>query len=676
MNIRFLNYFSLVLLLVFLQTQLFAQQTKWVNRGGGSFPDVGEGVATDLSGNVYVIGTFQDKDTIYGLSSNGSDDIFLAAFNSTGKFKWAKNFGGSLSDKGHGITLDSNGNIYIVGEFASSSMKIDTATITNTNASGKSNYFFAKLNSSGDVYFAVAGGTNTIPSVSNRANAIVLDSNLNIFVTGVDNSKILLNKYDNTGSKQWAKTLSISGLNEGFGLAINKTQDVYVTGVLGNDAFVARYLNTGSQSWQKTFGGTISADYGYGVAVDDSSNAYITGSYVSTATFGSFSIPGDFSGNMFLCKINPSGTTIKWVKTGASTGIDEGRAVIVNDDDVYVTGFFTGSGTFNGTKLSGTDKEVFVAKYTTDGILQFGKSFGGDAADKGKAIFLSEKDELIITGDFGGTAKFDSLSIKAEGFTAKNDWYVFKLSNTPDIKINVAFKTTDTVWCANGNPKTIGLSNLSNVNYGKVNYEWDFNDGSPIDTNRSIKGHSFASGGTYNVQLTCYGEYNNFKSTIITLIADTVAQPLISISKKYGGVLVVKKDPRVVSYLWTVGTTTVGTADSFDTKNVKGTYKLTVFDQYGCSNYSKYVVTALNEDFELNRLTKIYPNPSNGKVYVNCSNVELQNLEVYNAQGQEINCSNYDHASRTYIISLPSSGIYFLRATVEGLSYSSKIMMN
>jgi len=90
--------------------------------------------------------------------SNGNEDIFLAAYSSTGTLQWATRAGGSGRDKGKSIAVDGTGGIYIVGEFQA---EADFDGISLKNAGGSAGFndvFVAKYFSNGRVEYAKQAG--------------------------------------------------------------------------------------------------------------------------------------------------------------------------------------------------------------------------------------------------------------------------------------------------------------------------------------------------------------------------------------------------------------------------------------------------------------------------------------------------------------------------------------
>ena len=95
---------------------------RWSKGFGGTSSDYGYDVATDGSGNVYLTGYFYNSANFGGgtLTSKGSGDVYLASYTAGGTHRWSKNFGSTSYDYGYGVTADSKGNVTITGQFYSS----------------------------------------------------------------------------------------------------------------------------------------------------------------------------------------------------------------------------------------------------------------------------------------------------------------------------------------------------------------------------------------------------------------------------------------------------------------------------------------------------------------------------------------------------------------------------
>jgi len=104
---------------------------QWAISGGGPEDDIGRGVSHDTSGNIFVIGDYGGSATFppYAISGNGFSEVFLASYNAAGSStRWVRTAGSYENDRGRGVACDDAGNIYICGEYVDS-VKFDNTTL-------------------------------------------------------------------------------------------------------------------------------------------------------------------------------------------------------------------------------------------------------------------------------------------------------------------------------------------------------------------------------------------------------------------------------------------------------------------------------------------------------------------------------------------------------------------
>src|SRR5690606_34444259 len=121
--------------------------------------------------------------------------------------------------------------------------------------------------------------------------------------------------------------------------------------------------------WARSGGGTgVDGDYGARIAVDAAGNAYVTGRFDGAATFGGTVLTGYGAFDAFVVKYDPEGAVL-WARHGGSDGSDQAEGIAVDAaGNAYVTGQFEGTatfGTFSLTSVGSTD--VFVVKYSPAG---------------------------------------------------------------------------------------------------------------------------------------------------------------------------------------------------------------------------------------------------------------------------------------------------------------------
>ncbi|MBW2734198.1 MAG: hypothetical protein JRH20_17555, partial [Deltaproteobacteria bacterium] len=92
---------------------------RWQKALGGALDDSARSIAVDGSGNITLVGTFQEMAELGGggVTSKGLADIFITSFSANGVHRWQKALGGTLDDMGASIATDGNGNLTLVGGF-------------------------------------------------------------------------------------------------------------------------------------------------------------------------------------------------------------------------------------------------------------------------------------------------------------------------------------------------------------------------------------------------------------------------------------------------------------------------------------------------------------------------------------------------------------------------------
>jgi hypothetical protein len=315
---------------------------------GGSNGASPAAIAVDGAESAYVAGITASTDfpTTAGAlqtTSGGAGDGFVAKLNAAGSaLIYGTYLGGSGTDAGAGITVDSAGNAYVTGSTRSTDFPT-TAGALQTTFGGGTDGFVAKLNAAGTalIYSTYLGG-----SQDDRCFAIAVDSGGNAYVTG------------DTTSSNFPTTAG--ALQTTFG------------GV--KDAFVAKLNTTGTALSFSTYLGGNDSDAGVGIAVHGAGNAYVTGVTKSTnfpTTAGAFQTSHASDRGLydaFLAKLNVTGTALLY-GTYLGGGDNDGTNGIALDGsaNVYLTGqtssinFPSTTGAFQ-TSNSGR-QNAFVAKF-------------------------------------------------------------------------------------------------------------------------------------------------------------------------------------------------------------------------------------------------------------------------------------------------------------------------
>jgi hypothetical protein len=318
----------------------------------------GRGVAVDSSNFAYVTGdayccSFPTTAGAYQQGFSGSYDAFVTKLNQTGSaLVWSSLLGGSNTDSGIGIALDSSQNVYVTGSTYSTTFPV-TGGAYQTAFAGYQDVFVSKFNSTGTalVYSTLLGGaTGTNGNQAyQQGSGIAVDSSGYAYVTG------------------WTSALNFP-----------TTLGAYRPAPAGyQDAFVTKVNQTGSALLYSTMIG--SSTTANGIAVDSSGNAYVIlagGSVPVTA--------GAFNSNSccsYVSKLNATGTNLIY---SSQIGYASFTGIAVDAvGDAYVAGSSSGSYPVTGSALV------------------FSTYLGGNGGDQGLGVALSASGNAYVTGSAG-----------------------------------------------------------------------------------------------------------------------------------------------------------------------------------------------------------------------------------------------------------------------------------
>lgn len=362
----------------------------WAVSAGGTGNDQANGLVIDCEQNVYVTGFFSVSATFgaFTVTSPGFNSVFVAKISSSGTWLWATSAQGDTSIDGRALAIDSNGDLIVTGDYSGNA----TFGTTVLPTAASSSLFVAKLNSAGTTWLwaiSAIGTSNTV------GFGIDTDCNDNIYVTGA-----------------FIGTVTIG-------------PSTLVSSPVGQfNGFVGKLTPLGSWTWVVQSVGTSSVA---AVKVDSASNALVTGTYSGTVTFGAQTLTSAGSQDVFLSKLDALGNWM-WTLSGGGVGSDLSFDVALdNSDNAYITGYFNTTATF-GTQIitSSGGQEVFVAKASNSGTWLYAISGGGPAGDFGAALAVDSNGNVYVTGTFSGTATFGNFILTS----VSSGMFVAELSPT------------------------------------------------------------------------------------------------------------------------------------------------------------------------------------------------------------------------------------------------------
>jgi hypothetical protein len=339
---------------------------------GGSGSEEGHAIAVDGSGSVYVTGWTDSPDfpTLNPYQAGQAPtDVFVTKFSPSGEsLMYSTYIGGSAAERGFGIAVDGSGSAYVTGRTDSPDFPIENPYQTDQ---GTSDGFVAKLSPSGDslIYSTYLGGSST-----DYAAAIAVDGSGSAYVTG------------GTDSPDFP------------------IENPYQTDQGSSDGFVAKLSPSGDSLIYSTYLGGSSNDYPAAIAVDDSGNAYVTGSTFSTDFPTQSPYQGDqVERDAFVTKVSASGDTLVYSTYLGGSGDDYALDISVDRfGGAYVTGF-TASTDFpiqNPYQTYQGSADAFVTKLSPSGeSLVYSTYLGGKSVDRGFGIAVDSAGSAYVAGE-------------------------------------------------------------------------------------------------------------------------------------------------------------------------------------------------------------------------------------------------------------------------------------
>ena len=350
-----------------------------------------------------------------------------------------------------GLATDSSGNIFVSGWFDGTN---DFGGTTLTSYGGQ-DAFVAKYSSSGNLQWVrQAGGTG---AGWDCARGVGADAAGNVYVTGGFlgtanfsgtsltsryNEDCFLAKYSSSGILLWVR----QGTNSdwwlpayGTGIAVDSAGDSLVVGYFEAQtvsfggitatnpgyasssyaAFIVKYDSAGVPQWARGLGG--GETYSTTVGMDAAGNCYVAGNFAGTLLLGNTTLTSAGDKDGFLAKYNSAGV-LQWARQVAGIGKDDAGLGVDAAGNSWFAGLFTGSASIGPTNLtSPSGYGIFVARYDTDGNLQWVRQ--ADSASflgTGGGCGIDASGNCYIAGVYTGTVNFGGTAI-----TNRGGWDIF-----------------------------------------------------------------------------------------------------------------------------------------------------------------------------------------------------------------------------------------------------------
>jgi len=347
----------------------------WQAGFGGLGVDVPRGVAVGSGGDVYVAGYFEGEAEFGALgkkTSAGGSDAFVLKLDATGKPMWVQTFGAKRDDAANAIAVHGD-KVLVVGNFLDE-LKIGEF---DHKAVGSDDLFAACFDTAGNpLWMWTLGGID-----SDGANAVAA-----------------------TPDGGWVIGGSYSDSIEVGGTTLKSKGQT--------DAVLVKLAASGDIEWIKSFGGRYK-DTIMHVAVDANSNVYVQGHFVDVSDWGGkpLTAAGGSDNDIVLAKYDRNGDHV-WSKNFGNEFNDVAGGITVDPaGHITMVGSFENKGPISfgsgDEHASLGESDAYVARFDTDGKLEWARTFGGELEDVAWGVASDAAGNTVTTGwlqnsvDFG-----------------------------------------------------------------------------------------------------------------------------------------------------------------------------------------------------------------------------------------------------------------------------------
>ena len=357
----------------------------WEEQFGSKSSDQARAINIGEDGYLYMTGStsadLPGKGGTYEGSHVGNWDVWYAKYTLNGSLVSVEQFGSTANDYANGLTVDSVGNLYLVGK---------TNGILGSSNAGNTDAFITKRNSNGTIEWTHQFGEYS----GDSAEDVALDSQGNVYVTGTMKYsdvgiQSFLTKYTSDGNLVWTERFENPIYSEGVALEIDENDNIYMLGEgkgwFGDtysgdqDIFLAQYNTDGNQLWIESLGSHLPSktDYAGDLDVDENGLIYFSGS-TSSAMPGQTKAGSD----AFWGVYDSQGNLLELEQLGTKYSATKGYGISAdNNGNVYMGGYTSRS--LPGETSAG-NSDGYIAKYSlTAGIATEGNDllYGENGVD-------------------------------------------------------------------------------------------------------------------------------------------------------------------------------------------------------------------------------------------------------------------------------------------------------
>lgn len=496
-----LNFYPKIILLLsyLVSNYIYAQvpSIEWQKTFGGSNVEGSSKIIQTTDGG-YILGGLSFSNDLDVVGNHGGSDFWVIKTSINGTLEWKKSFGGTGNEYLYSLQQTTNGGYILAGYTTSNNGDV---TINH----GGSDFWIVKISSLGIIEWEKSYGGSS-DDLARSIQQTTDGGYIVVGITGSNNGDVVghlgyndfwVIKISSVGILEWQKTLGgsfyddayfIRQTTDGGYIVIGNTGSVdgnVTTSYGSDDILIVKLSSLGLLEWNKSIGGS-------GVDLSTCIIQTTDGGYIIAGQTNSTNIPGVLNYGNYDClviKLSSTGV-IEWNKNYGGSNSDLFDTVQQTIDGGYILVGVTYSNNNDVTGYYG-DRDSWVVKINSTGIIQWQKVIGGTGFDSGTDVIQTTDSGYIVfnstsssDGDFTlnngnldyGIVKFGPDNLSTNSFKEVNSISIFPNPTKDNLTIKLDYFTanqeitiTDILGKIINNQKLDGLTttiNTSNLEKG------------------------------------------------------------------------------------------------------------------------------------------------------------------------------------------------------------------
>ncbi len=228
-------------------------------------------------------------------------------------------------------------------------------------------------------------------------------------------------------------TIPLAITDDGFG---NTFFTGYQTMVVDGPTYIEKKFlviakfGQGNLLWKKILGGLPENNNsaGTGIVTNPAGNIYITGYFENALQLGRFQLQGIGGRDIFLAKFTSDGLLVWWRKAGGG-GADEANGITLDaQGNIFLTGSISGTVNFGDITSSSSTSDFFLAKYDGNGTpLWVERADTENGWSKGRKIHTDNNGNISVLGEFDEDVMLENTSLNAN--SEWNEHFIAKFTD-------------------------------------------------------------------------------------------------------------------------------------------------------------------------------------------------------------------------------------------------------